>query len=669
MANTPDDEKRINTIRFLAVDGVQKANSGHPGMPLGAAATMYTLWTRHMRHNPNNPKWFDRDRYVLSAGHASMLLYATLFLTGYPLTLDDLKAFRQWGSKTPGHPESHETPGVEVTTGPLGQGAANAVGLAIAEAHLAAMYNGDRKIIDHYTYCMLGDGCMMEGISSEAASLAGHLRLGKLIMFYDDNKTSLAAPTSVSFTEDVAARYEAYGWHTQYIDAEHGNDVETIDEAINAAKAEADRPSLIIVRTHIGFGSPKQDSFKAHGEPLGPEDVKKTKEKLGWPLEPDFLVPEDSLAFFRSAQDNGTKLEAEWNAGYHAWKAVNADLAAQFERARDGKLPAHLNWPAFNTENGSIATRDAGGTVMNAIAKELPELIGGSADLDPSTKTYLKDMGDFQPGSYAGRNIHYGVREHAMGAASNGIAAHGGLLPFTATFFNFTDYMKPAMRLASLSHARIIFVMTHDSVFLGEDGPTHQPIEQLASLRAQPQMIVLRPADSVETMEAWKYAVAPGHSPVTLVLTRQKVPYLGDGARAVSRGAYVLIDSDEAPEVILIGTGSEVSLCVDAAKRLAERHIKARVVSMPSWELFEDQEDEYKESVLPKKVRARVSVEAASTLGWHKWVGDYGIAIGLDHFGASAPAKDIAQHFHLEPEYVAGKAEGLVAKLSTGALH
>ena len=665
MANSAADELRINTIRFLAVDAVQKANSGHPGMPLGAAATAYTLWTKHLRHNPVNPKWFDRDRFVLSAGHASMLLYALLYLTGYDLTLDDLKHFRQFGSRTPGHPEYHHTAGVEVTTGPLGQGFANAVGLALAEAHLAAIYNRNEKIIDHYTYTMMGDGDMMEGVASEAASLAGHWQLGKLIAIYDDNKTSLAAPTSVSFTEDVAARFEAYGWHTQYLDEQHGNDVAAIDEALRHAKDETARPSLIVVRTHIGFGSPKQDSFKSHGEPLGVEDVKKTKEKLGWPTEPDFLVPDDALAAFRDAQRQGKDLEAAWNERFAAWKRAQPELAAQFERARDGKLPATLHWPSFTAENGNVATREAGGTAMNAIAADVPELIGGSADLDPSTKTYLKDGGDFQYGSYAGRNIHYGVREHAMGSISNGIAMHGGLLPFSATFFNFSDYMKPAMRLAALTKAREVFVMTHDSVFLGEDGPTHQPIEQLATFRATPNMTVIRPADAVETVEAWKYAIGAEHGPTTLVLSRQKLPYLGPGARPVSRGAYVLSDSETAPEVILMATGSEVSLCVDAAGLLKTRGVKVRVVSFPSWELFEQQEDAYRESVLPKHVRARISVEAGATLGWHKWLGDHGIAIGIDHFGTSAPAADIAKHFNFTPEFIAGTAEGLLAKLQT----
>ena len=664
MPNSAADELRINTIRFLAVDGVQKANSGHPGLPLGAAAMAYTLWTRHLRHNPANPAWFDRDRFILSAGHGSMLLYALLHLTGYELSLEDLKHFRQWGSKTPGHPEYHETPGVEVTTGPLGQGVGNAVGMAIAEAHLAATYNsGAAKLIDHFTYCLCGDGDLMEGVASEAASLAGHLRLGKLILLYDDNKVSLAGATNITFTEDVCARFEAYGWHTQFVDVEHGNDVETIDEAIAAAKAESDRPSIIAVRTHIGYGSPKQDSFKSHGEPLGVDDVKKTKETLGWPADKDFYVPAEAQTFFRQALERGRQWEAEWNARFAAFQHADGALAAQFLRAKDGKLPEKIAWPTFTAENGAVATREAGGTVMNAIANDLPELVGGSADLDPSTKTYLKDGGDFQPGAYGGRNIHYGVREHAMGAASNGIAMHGGLLPFTATFFNFTDYMKPAMRLAAITQAREVFVMTHDSVFLGEDGPTHQPIEQLATLRATPQMIVLRPADAVETLEAWKFAVSPGHGPVTMVLTRQKVPYLGEGTRAVSRGAYVLSDSDGTPDVILMGSGSEVALCAQAATALRDRRVKVRVVSFPSWELFARQEEAYRESVLPKSVRARVSIEAAATLGWHRWVGDHGIAIGLDHFGASAPGAEIAKQFHFTPEYVAGIAEGLLAKI------
>ncbi len=557
MSNSPADEQRINAIRFLAVDAVQKANSGHPGMPMGAAAMAYTLWTRHLRFNPKDPHWLNRDRFVLSAGHGSMLLYALLYLTGYDLTLDDIKNFRQLGSKTPGHPEAERTAGVEATTGPLGQGVGNSVGMAIAEAHLGAVYNrANQSIVDHFTYCIVGDGDLMEGISQEALSLAGHLKLGKLIVLYDDNLVSLAGPTDVTLTDDPVARFDASGWHTQFIDVDHGNDVATIDQAITVAQNVTDRPSFIAVRTHIGYGSPRQDSYLAHGEALGPENVAKSKEELGWPLEPAFYVPDDVLAFYRDVGAKGAALEAQWNATFDAWKGENPQLGAQLERALHGEVPADLPWPTFNAENGNLATRDAGGTVMNAIATALPELVGGSADLDPSTKTYLKGCGDFEPGSYAGRNIHYGVREHAMAACTNGIALHGGLLPFAATFFNFVDYLKPSLRLTCLTKLHAIYVFTHDSVFLGEDGPTHEPIEQLATLRATPNCYVVRPADSLETLAAWKLAVTRQGAPWVLVLTRQKLPFLGTRDAAVAKGAYVLADAaDGKPDLILIGTG------------------------------------------------------------------------------------------------------------------
>jgi transketolase len=661
MANSAEDEKRINTIRFLAVDAVQKANSGHPGMPLGAAAAAFALWAHHMQFDPADPKWFNRDRFVLSAGHASALLYALLHLFGYDLTIDDLKSFRQLGSRTPGHPEYHHTAGVEVTTGPLGQGFANAVGMAIAQAQVAATYANGGSLFDHYTYVMAGDGDMMEGVSSEAASIAGHLQLGKLICLYDDNKISLAAPTSVTFTEDVGKRFEAYGWHVQHIDEAHANDVAAVDAAIKKAQGESNKPSIILVHSTIGFASPKAGTFGAHGEPLGVDDVTKTKEALGWPVEPAFLVPDDVAAYFNERKTAGAKAHAQWDAVYTDWKRANADLAKQFERARDGKLPADLPWPAFNAENGSVASRDAGGAVMNAIAKALPELVGGSADLDPSTKTYLKGFGDFQPGTYSGRNIHYGVREHAMAAATNGIALHGGLLPFCATFFNFLDYCKPALRLAALNKIRCIYVFTHDSVFLGEDGPTHQPIEQLAMLRATPNVIDMRPADALETLEAWKYAVQPETGPSVIVLSRQKLPYLGDRDAAVSRGAYILVEPAGTPDLILIASGSEVQLAVAAAKLLAAKGSKVRVVSMPSFHLFDKQDAAYRESVLPAAVKARVSIEAAATLGWHKYVGDRGIAYGLDHFGTSAPAPAIEKEFGFTPEHIADVASGLLA--------
>jgi transketolase len=652
--NAPADEQRINTIRFLAVDAVQKANSGHPGMPLGAAAMAYTLWTRHLKFNPKDPHWFDRDRFILSAGHGSMLLYALLYLTGYDLTLDDLKSFRQLGSKTPGHPEANHTPGVEATTGPLGQGLGNAVGFAIAEAQLGAVYNkSDAKIVDHFTYVIAGDGDLMEGLSQEAISLAGHLQLGKLIVLYDDNRVSLAGPTDITYTDDACARFDASGWHTQRVDVDKSNDVATIDQAVAVAKGVTDRPSMIAVRTHIGFGSPLQDTFKVHGEALGPENVKKTKEELDWPLEPDFYVPEDALKFFRDCGAKGASLEADWQKRFDAWKSGNPDLGVQLERILAGKLPASLPWPVFNAENGSVATRDAGGTVMNAIAQALPELVGGSADLDPSTKTYLKDRGDFQPGNYAGRNIHYGVREHGMAAATNGIALHGGLMPFCATFFNFVDYLKPSLRLAALTKLHAIYVFTHDSVFLGEDGPTHEPIEQLAMLRATPNVRVVRPADSLETCEAWKLAIDPAGIPWVLVLSRQKLPFLGDREAHVGRGAYVLSDASGTPDLILLATGSEVSLAIDTKKILEEKGVRTRVVSMPCWELFELQPQSYRDEILPPNVTARMSIEAGSTFGWSQWVGDRGVTYGIDRFGESAPMAAVAKSLGFTPERVA----------------
>lgn len=656
MPNSPAEEKRINAIRFLAVDAVQKANSGHPGMPMGAAAMAYTLWTRHLRFNPKDPEWLNRDRFVLSAGHGSMLLYALLYLTGYDLTLEDIEQFRQLGSKTPGHPEVERTPGVEATTGPLGQGVGNSVGMAIAEAHLGAVYNrSDRAIVDHYTYVICGDGDLMEGISQEAISLAGHLKLGKLVVFYDDNLVSLAGPTDITLTDDPSARFEASGWHTLFIDADRSNDVDAIDQAITVAKNVTDRPSLIVVRTHIGYGSPRQDNYLAHGEPLGPDNVKKAKEELGWPTEPPFLVPDDVLSFFRSVGAKGADLQAQWQQTYDAWKRENTDLAAALERALRRELPPNLPWPQFTKENAdNVATRDSGGTIMNAVALSLPELVGGSADLDPSTKTYLKNCGDFEPGDYAGRNIHYGVREHGMAAATNGIALHGGLLPFAATFFNFVDYCKPSFRLACLSKIHAIFVFTHDSFFLGEDGPTHQPIEQLAMLRATPNCFIVRPADALETLEAWKLALARSGAPWAMVLTRQKVPFLGVRDAAVAKGAYVLADAANGrPDLILIGTGSEVSLAIEAKRILDGKGVGTRVVSMPCWELFDEQPQSYKDEILPPSVTARMSIEAGATLGWERYVGSQGFAFGIDHFGASAPAAAIAKAFGFTPENVA----------------
>ena len=643
---------------------------------MGAAAMGYVLWTRFLRHNPRNPQWFDRDRFVLSAGHGSMLLYSLLHLTGYDLPLDELKHFRKWGSKTPGHPERGDTPGVEVTTGPLGQGFANGVGLAIAEAWLAARYNRPgHKIVDHYTYSICGDGDLMEGISQEAASLAGHLQLGKLIYFYDQNHISLAGATQLDFTEDVAKRFDADGWHTRTV--LDGNDTEDIASAIQEAQAEHGRPSLILVRTHIGYGSPhKQDNFSSHGSPLGEEELAATKKALGWPTMDKFYLPQDAVDFFRQAVPQGKKLEDEWSKTFDAYRKEFPKEAAEFEQIVSGALPE--NWsadlPHWNPTDKPIATRSAGGAALNGLAKRIPNIIGGSADLNPSTDTALKGWGDFQPSesggagtlgavggewSYAGRNIAFGVREHAMGAAVNGMAAHGGVLPFSATFFNFSDYMKPAMRLGALSRLKAIYVFTHDSIGLGEDGPTHQPVEQLAGLRAMPELVVLRPADPNETAEAWAFAVQhPG--PTTLVLTRQVVPHL-DRSRAkepgVARGAYILSEAEGgAADVILIGTGSEVGLCVKAQEALKKQGVNARVVSMPSWDLFAAQDQSYRDSVLPKQIKKRVAVEAASPLGWSRWTGDEGAIIGVNRFGASAPGEEVLEHLGFTVDNVVATA-------------
>jgi transketolase len=641
------EESCVNTIRFLAVDAVQKANSGHPGLPMGMAAVAHVLWTRHMRFDPADPAWADRDRFVLSAGHGSMLLYAMLHLSGYDLTLDDLKQFRQWGSRTPGHPEHGVTSGVETTTGPLGQGFGNAVGMAIAERFLAAMFNGDGPaIVDHHTFAIAGDGDMMEGVTSEAASLAGHLGLGKLIVFYDDNHIHIEGSTELDFTEDVVARFAAYGWHTQrVVDA---NDRAAVDVAILAAKAQIDRPSLIAVRSHIGFGSPnRQDTAKAHGEPLGVDEVKLTKENLGWPLEPTFFVPEDVRAFYAPLAAKGAQSNKEWQARFAAWRAADAERAAAWDRAQ--RREAAPGWeealPVFRPQDGGLATRAAFGETLNAIAAYFPTLIGGSADLAPSTNTIIKGCDAFQPESPGGRNMHFGVREHAMAAIANGMVLHGGALSYVATFFVFTDYMRPALRLAGLMRLPVIHVLTHDSIGLGEDGPTHQPIEQLAILRATPNWTIIRPADANETVAAWKFALTHHGGPIGLVLTRQKVPTMAVAADGVERGAYVLTDSADTPQVIIIASGSEVQLAVAAGERLRSEGIAARVVSMPSWQLFARQPAAYREAVLPGAVKARLAVEAGSPFGWERWVGDAGAIIGLDHFGASAPAERLMAEF------------------------
>jgi len=676
------EDQCINTIRILSADAVQNANSGHPGMPMGAAAMAFTLWTRFLKHNPRNPQWYDRDRFVLSAGHGSMLLYSLLHLTGYDLPLDELKRFRKWGSKTPGHPERGLTPGVEVTTGPLGQGFANGVGLAIAEAWLAARYNRPgHKIVDHYTYAICGDGDLMEGISQEAASLAGHLRLAKLIYLYDQNHISLAGATGIDFTEDVRKRFDADGWHTRVVP--DGNDTEDVANAIQEAQAEDGRPSLILSRTHIGYGSPhKQDNFSSHGDPLGEEELQATKKALGWPTMDKFYLPPDAVKYFRQAVPDGAQLEEEWKTRFEAYKQKFPKEAAEFELIMSGNLPEDWNvdLPTWKPTDKPAATRAAAGEAINALAKHIPNLSGGSADLNPSTRTALKGLGDFQAPevhgagtlgavggewSYAGRNIAFGVREHAMGSIANGMAAHGGVLPFTATFLTFSDYMKPAIRLGALSDLKVIYVFTHDSIGLGEDGPTHQPIEQLAGLRAIPHLTVIRPADSNEAAETWAFAVQHD-GPTLMALTRQNVPQL-DRSHAkdpgVARGAYVLAEADGGvPDVILIGTGSEVSLCVTARERLKGHGVKARVVSMPSWNLFDSQPESYRESVLPRKITKRVTIEAGSTMGWRRWAGDEGIVIGLERFGESAPGAEVLERLGFTAEHVAAAALRLLGR-------
>ncbi|GAB1544495.1 transketolase [Scytonema sp. NUACC21] len=657
----------INSIRFLAIDAVEKAKSGHPGLPMGAAPMAFVLWNRFMRFNPKNPKWFNRDRFVLSAGHGCMLQYALLYLTGYDsVTIDDIKQFRQWGSKTPGHPENFETEGVEVTTGPLGQGIANAVGLAMAEAHLAGKFNKpDAKLVDHYTYVILGDGCNMEGVSGEACSLAGHLGLGKLIALYDDNHISIDGSTDVAFTEDVAKRFEAYGWHVQHVQ-DGNNDLEAIAKAIEAAKAVTDKPSLIKVTTTIGYGSPnKANTAGVHGAALGGDEVKLTRENLGWEYEP-FVVPEDALNHFRKAVERGAQLESEWNKIWGDYKAKYAEDAAEFERLLSGKLPEgwEKSLPTYKTEDKAVATRKTSEITLNALAPALPELIGGSADLTHSNLTYLKVSGDFQKGQYQNRNIRFGVREHGMGAICNGIALHGsGLIPYCATFLVFADYMRAAIRLSALSQAGVIYVMTHDSLALGEDGPTHQPVETLASLRAIPNLVVYRPADGNETSGAYKVAVenASKNRPTLLAFSRQNLSQLpGSSIENAAQGGYVLSDSDGTPDIILIGTGSEVELCVKAAEKLSAEGKKVRVVSLPSWEIFDEQPKEYRESVLPKTVTKRLAVEAASSFGWCRYTGSEGAMISVDRFGVSAPGGIAMEKFGYTVDNVVAKAKELL---------
>jgi transketolase len=675
------DRLCVDTLRFLSVDAVQKANSGHPGLPLGAAPMAYVLWARFLAHDPRDPAWFDRDRFVLSAGHGSMLLYSLLHLTGYDLPLEQIQRFRQWGSHTPGHPERGHTAGVEITTGPLGQGFANAVGMAIAEAQLAARYNRPgHTVIDHATFVLASDGDLMEGVASEAASLAGHQRLGKLCCLYDDNRVTLAAGTELTFSEDRARRFEAYGWQTLHV--ADGNDLEAIDAALATARAERSRPSLLLVRTHLGYGSPhKQDTFEAHGSPLGAEEVKLTKEQLGWPSEPPFLIPDPARERFRAAIARGAKARADWGERLVAYARAHPDLAAELRTRIAGELPA--GWdrdvPVFPADAKGIATRVASGKVMNAIAPHLPALIGGSADLDPSTHTALAGQGDFEPpdsslssaqgtagggASRAGHNLHFGVREHAMGAIANGLAAHGGAIPFGATFLVFSDYMRPPIRLAALMGLHVVHVFTHDSLGVGEDGPTHQPVEHLAALRAIPRLLVIRPGDANETAVAWRIALETRDRPVALVLSRQAVPTL-DRARfapadGLRQGGYVLSDPEAgAPELILIASGSEVGLVVEAAARLRERGVAVRCVSMPCWELFDALPQAARERVLPPSVKARLAVEAGVSQGWQRYVGDCGDVLGVERFGASAPGEIVLREYGFNVDEVCRRALAL----------
>jgi len=684
-AKTRLAELSINTMRFLAVDAIQKAKSGHPGLPMGGAAMAYTLWTRHLKHNPSDPGWADRDRFVLSAGHGSMLLYALLYLTGYDLSLEDIEKFRTWNSKTPGHPEFGRTPGVEVTTGPLGQGIGDAVGMAVAEAHLAARYNrADLKIVDHYTYVIAGDGDLMEGISCEACSLAGHLKLGKLIVLYDDNRISLAGSTRLSFTEDVGKRFESAGWHVQHI--EDGNDVDTIDRAIGLAKEEQSRPSIICISTIIGYGSPgKQGCASCHGSPLGVEEVAAAKRNLGWPVEPGFFVPEDALKHMRGAVERGRKQESEWRSTLEHYRESCPEDAAEFERVMEGKLPA--DWesalPEFGSDLKSLSTRKVSEAVLQALAPGMPELMGGTADLNPSTLAWLKGFGDFQPAgtgsgdvpgavggewSYRGQNVHFGVREHAMGAIANGMALHGGIVPFVGTFFVFSDYMRPSMRLAALMGARVIYVFSHDSIGVGEDGPTHQPVEHLMSLRSVPGLTVIRPADASEAVEAWRFALNNDKGPTALVFSRQNIPILDRSkyapADGLQQGGYTVWESTvNTPDVILIGTGSELQVALDAGKSLSENNgIAVRVVSLPCWEIFDGQPEEYREKILPSSVKVRVAVEAGIKLGWEHYVGLDGAVTGMDGFGASAPAPVLYEKFGITVQRVIETVKSLMKR-------
>ena len=659
------DHLCINTIRFLAADGVQQAKSGHPGMPMGMADAAYVLWTRFLKHNPRNPSWVDRDRFILSAGHGSMLIYSLLYLTGYDLPLEELKHFRQWGSKTPGHPEYGLTPGVEMTTGPLGQGFATGVGMALATRLLGTRYNRPgHEIVNHRIYAIVSDGDLMEGVSAEAASLAGHLGLSEIIYLYDDNHISIEGSTDLAFTEDVAARFRAYGWFVQEVD---GYDLEGIAKAISAAQAEKERPSLIKVRSHIGYGAPnKQDTAAAHGAPLGDDELDAAKRALGWPTEPRFYVPDAALAHLRQAVERGQDAEAEWQARFAAYAQAYPDLAAEFEQRMRGELPAgwDADLPTFADTSKPLATRRASGQVINALAPHVPALIGGSADLAPSTSTLIKGEKDVAPGSFDGRNLRFGVREHAMGAVLNGLALHGGFIPYGGTFLVFSDYMRPAIRLAAMMGTHVIYVFTHDSIGIGEDGPTHQPIEHLASLRAIPDLTVIRPSDANETVEAWKVAMEHD-GPVALILTRQHINILDRThlapATELRKGAYVLADTDGDPDLILIATGSEVQVALEAREVLAAEGIQARVVAMPSWELFELQPQEYKDDVLPPNLTARLAVEAGVRMGWERYVGLAGDVVCVERFGASAPYKVLWEKFGFTASAVAERARQLLA--------
>jgi len=665
--NTKLDELCINTIRMLSADSVEKAKSGHPGMPMGAAAMAYVLWTRFLRHSPLNPNWENRDRFVLSAGHGSMLLYSLLHLTGYDLSLEEIKNFRQWESKTPGHPEYGLTKGVETTTGPLGEGFANGVGMAIVERYLATRFNhSGHEIMDHFIYGIVGDGDLMEGVSHEAASLAGHLKLSKLIFLYDDNHISIEGSTDLTFTENRKARFEAYGWHVQEVD--DGNDLAAIDKAILTAQKETSRPSLIAIRTHIGYGSPnKQDAAVAHGEPLGPEEIRLTKKNLGWPLEPLFFIPDEALKHFRQAVEKGKDAEEQWQAKFLAYKAAYPKLANEWHLWMNRMLPK--NWdkdvPFFPADPKGMATRVASGTTLNAIAEHVHNLLGGSADLGPSNKTLIKGEEDFQADIYQGRNLHFGVREHGMASIMNGMALHGGVIPYGSTFMVFSDHMRPGIRMAALMGLKVIYVFTHDSIGVGEDGATHQPVEQLVSLRSIPNLTVIRPCDANEVAEAWRIAVKSNNGPVALILSRQNVPVLDRktyaDATGLSRGAYILRDSqDEKPGAILIATGTEIQVAIDAWQKLEEKGVGVRIVSMPSWELFDKQPEKYCRKVLPPEIKARISIEAGVTLGWRRYVGNDGDMIGIDHFGASAPINVLYEKFGITADRVVEKVLALI---------